>query len=281
VQQDGTMRLLGLHQVTVIDLDPLAFLRVAAESGCDSVSVFTHVPELTLPGQRAQLRFPIVTPDIKGSFLERLADTDLAVAGAEFFPLTAEVGLADYAPALALAREIGASRAVTHIHDLETGRVVERLGRLCEMAGAEGLSLAIEFSPMTRGCDSLQRAAWFVDQVGRSSLSVGVDCLHLIRSGGTVEDLGKLDDRYFGYAQICDGHGLHRSADYMVEARDRGLPGAGDFPLAAIIAALPKTLPLEVEVPSAERRAASVSALDHARDVVARTRALVEGAAAQ
>jgi sugar phosphate isomerase/epimerase len=275
------MRPLGLHQVTVIDVDPLELLRIAGASGCSHVSVFTYVPQRILPGQKAQLSFPIVTQDLKRSFVEQLTEQGLAVAGAEFFPLTAEVDLADYAAALALGREIGASRAVTHVHDPEPARAVDRLGRLCEMAGAEGLSLAIEFSPMTRGCDSLQRAAWFVDQVGRSSLSVGVDCLHLIRSGGTVEDLGKLDDRYFGYAQICDGHGLHRSADYMVEARDRGLPGAGDFPLAAIIAALPKTLPLEVEVPSAERRAAGVSALDHARDVVARTRALVEGAAAQ
>jgi sugar phosphate isomerase/epimerase len=270
------MRPLGLHQVTAIDVDPLELLRIAEAAACARVSVFTHVPQLTLPGQKAQLSFPIVTRDLKRAFLEQLADNGLAVAGAEFFPLTAEVDLADYAAALALGAEIGASRAVTHIHDPEPTRAVERLGRLCEMAAAEGLSLAIEFSPMTRGCDSLQRAAWFVDQVGRSSLGIGLDCLHLVRSGGTAETVAGLAGRYFAYAQVCDGRGLHRSADYMVEARNRGLPGDGDFPLAAILAALPPEAPLEVEVPSAERRAAGVSAQDHACEAVARTRVLVE-----
>lgn len=274
------MRPLGLHQVTAIDVEPGELLEIAAASGCGFVSLFTHVPRVTLPGQKAQLRFPVVTRDMKPSLLPLLRGNGLSVGGAEFFPLTAEVDLADYAAPLSLGGEIGAARAVTHIHDLEDARAVDRLGRLCDMASAAGLSLAIEFSPMTRGCDSLQRAAWFVDQVGKSSLGVGLDCLHLFRSGGTVEDVARLGDRYFAYAQICDGNGLHRSTDYMIEARNRGLPGAGDFPLEALIAALPETLPLEIEVPSAERGQAGVAPIDHAREAVARTRVLVELAAA-
>jgi sugar phosphate isomerase/epimerase len=212
-------------------------------------------------------------------FLEQLADGGLAVAGAEFFPLMEDTDLTAYVSALALARELGATRAVTHIHDLDHARAVDRLGELCDLASSEGLKLAIEFAPMTRGCDALQRAAWFVDQVGRPSLGVGVDCLHLVRSGGTVADLEELDARYFSYVQVCDGRGLHRSADYMVEARNRSLPGAGDFPLAGILGALPQTLALEVEAPSAERRAAGISALDHAREAVDHTRALIAVAA--
>ena len=65
-------------------------------------------------------------------------------------------------------------------------------------------------------------------------------------------------------------------SDYMVEARNRELPGAGDFPLSAILSALPATAAIEVEVPSQRRLEAGVSALDHVRDAVTRLRVLVD-----
>jgi sugar phosphate isomerase/epimerase len=258
----------------VIDVQPLDFVELAASAGARHISLFTYVPQMVMPGQKAQLVFPLVTPEMKGEMRSRLAAHGLSVASAEFFPITPDVDLGAYAPALALGRELGATRAVTHIHDLETARAIDRLGALCDMAAAEGFALAIEFTPMTRGCTTIQRAAWFVDQVGRANLGLGVDCLHLVRGGGTPADVAALDGRYLFYGQVCDGHGLHTSSDYMVEGRNRELPGLGDFPMNAILSALPATAPLEVEIPSAQRREAGVSALDHAREALARTEAL-------
>jgi sugar phosphate isomerase/epimerase len=123
---------------------------------------------------------------------------------------------------------------------------------------------------------SVERAAWFVDQVGRPNVGIGVDALHLIRSGGTPADVARLDGRYLSNAQICDGHGLHRASDYMTEARNRELPGAGDFPLRTLLSALPATIPLELEVPSQKRREAGISAIDHVREAMSRLHALVD-----
>lgn len=130
---------------------------------------------------------------------------------------------------------------------------------------------------MTKGCASLNQAVWFVDQVARPDFGIGVDCLHLVRSGATAEDVSRLDGRYFNNAQLCDGHGLHRSESYMDEAHNREVPGKGDFPLTAILNALPASIPIEIEVPSSKYRNAGVSAIDHIRGAVSCAQAVLAG----
>lgn len=264
--------------MTAMDVEPLQFVEIAAAAGSDSISIFTFSPKPVLPGQRSRLLFPTVTREMQSEMRQRLAAHDVAVRGVEFFPITADVDVGEYVAGLSLGRALGASRAVTHIHDTDSARAADRLGALCDLAAQEGLTIGLEFTSLTRGCDSLQRAAWFVDQVRRANFGIGVDCLHLVRSGGTVSDLEGLESRYFSYAQICDGFGLGASSDYMNESHDRQLPGSGDFPLEAIIRALPAATALEVEVPSAGRVRAGVTALEHARRAIAQARALVDRA---
>lgn len=274
----GAARPIGLHQISVMDTDPLQFVEVAAAAGCDRISIFTCSPVPVLPGQKSRLLFPTVTREMQHDMQQRLAAHGVAVVGVEYFPITAAIDVAEYVPGLALGRALGAVRAVTHIHDTDSARAADKLGALCDLAAQEGLSIGLEFTSLTRGCGSIQRAAWFVDQINRSNFGIGVDCLHLVRSGGTVKDLEDLKPRYFGYAQICDGFGLSASSDYMTESHDRQLPGDGDFPLEAIIRALPAGVALEVEVPSDTRLKAGVTAVEHARKAMAQARLLVDRA---
>jgi sugar phosphate isomerase/epimerase len=271
-----TGRALVLHQITAMDVPPPEFARLAADAGCDQISVFTNCPDAVLPGQSAKLNFPAIAPQARREMLAELADCGVRINGVEYFPVLADLDVADYLPGLALGGELGAVRAVTHIHDTDSARAVDSVGRLCELAAAQGMTLGVEFTPMTRGCPSLERAAWFVDQVGRADFAIGLDCLHLIRSGATAQDAARLGPRYFANGQICDGHGLHRSNAYMDEAHNRELPGKGDFPIAAILDALPAGAPIEIEAPSAKYREAGVSARDHIRNAVACARAVLE-----
>jgi sugar phosphate isomerase/epimerase len=270
-------RSLGIHHITAIEVELVEFVKIAAASGCNQISLITY-SEVALPGQKSRALFPTITPDMKHAALESLADNGVSVQGIEFFDITAEADVADYVPALALSRELGGVRAVTHIHDTDSARAVDKLGALCDVAAAEGLTLAIEFMGLTPACDSLERAVWFVDQVGKPTLGIGVDCLHLVRTGGTAVDIARHAARYFSYAQICDGHGLHRSSGYWDEAGNRELPGAGDFPLVEIISALPAGVTLEVELPSANRLKAGVPAQNFVPDAVSRRRDIVRTA---
>ena len=77
--------------------------------------------------------------------------------------------------------------------------------------------------------------------------------LHLARSGGTPEDLIGLEPRLLPYLQIADA--LAEPVDPSLAGlreealHGRLLPGEGDLPLAALVAAVPD-VPLSVEMRS-------------------------------
>lgn len=271
-------RWLALHQITAMEASPVELVGIAADVGCQGVVVFTHVPAVGLPNGRPSRAFPLVTPATKRDMQAALRDYAISVGNVEFFPIKADVDVATYREGLALGGELGAARAVTHVHDTDSARAAENLGRLVDLAQEYGLSLGLEFMGLTPGCDSIHKAAWFVEQVNRPNLGIAVDALHLARTGGTPADIAALPAHYFAYSQICDGHGLHRSADYLPEAMDRQMPGDGDFPLLAMIEALPERAALDVEVPSPTLADQGRSAFERAREAVKRSRALIERA---
>lgn len=260
------MRALGLHQLTAMDVGPLELIEIAATCGYEAVSLFTNAPHVPIEGQEGKFVFPTVTQAMEFEVRERLDAHGLAMVNAEFFLLKPDVDLEDYAPGLALGRALGARHAISHVFEPDPARAVDLIGRLCDLAAAEDMTVALEFCQMTPGCKSLGQAAWFVSQVGAANLGFGICPMHLVRSGGSAADIAALDPGLLLYGQLNDGCGLHVSEAYFDEVHDRQLPGKGDFPLRQIIAALPAEAPIEVKCPSESRIRAGVSALDYARE---------------
>lgn len=273
-------RQLVLHHMNAGEAAPAAFVRLAAAHGCDAVTLFAFEGSRVLPSSNAGLSYPAaVTPENEDEVRAALAETGVSLEAVEFFPITAEVDLELYRPALARGKSLGAKRAVTHMFILEDAPAVEKLGRFSEMAKAEGLALTAEFCPMTPGNPSLARAAWFVDQLGSGNFRIGFDALHAARSGCTAEDVLKLGPEYFGIAQICDAHGRHVSSNYFAEVHNREVPGKGDLPLHELLSAIPASVAIEIEVPAAHRRAAGISTAQHISDVIAGAREVVDNLA--
>jgi sugar phosphate isomerase/epimerase len=268
-------RLLALHQITAMESSPAELVSFAAATGCQQVCLFTHDPVVNIPGQGKVAPFPMVTQANKGEVLAALQRYTIVVGNIEFFPVTVDVPVTDYRKGFALGAELGAKRAVTHIHDPSDERAVATLRDLADLAAEFDLTLGLEFMGLTPACNSIQRAAWFVERAARPNIGIGCDALHLMRTGGTAEDIRRIPAQLFTYAQICDGRGLHVTGDYIREALDREMPGAGDFPLQAIIEALPAATALDVEVPSIKLAAAGVPALQRCREAVDRSRALM------
>lgn len=272
-------RELALHQITAMEASPEELMAIAAAAGCRRVCVFTHVPPAALPdGSAAATAFPLITHSNLAAVQAAMKVTGTGVANIEFFPIAEDVPAETYREAFALGQALGACRAVVHIHDADDARAVARLRDVADLAAEYGLSLGLEFMGLTPPCNSVQRAVWFVEAAGRPNIGIAVDALHLARTGGTPSDLLSIPAHYFAYAQICDGHGLHRSDDYLPEALDRVMPGEGDFPLQAMIEALPIATALDIEVPSVKLAGQGVTAIDRARDAAAFARAIVKRA---
>jgi sugar phosphate isomerase/epimerase len=205
----------------------------------------------------------------------RLRSHGVGVSNIEFFPVSASVAIEEYRGALEVGAELGARRAVTHIHDKDDARAVDTLGRLCDLAAGFDLRLGLEFMGLTPACASLARATWFVRSVGRANIGIAVDALHLVRTGGTPAEVAALPPSLFCYAQLCDGFGFAVASDYRPEAFDRQSPGDGEWPLRELVEALPAETALDVEVPSTTLLKAGVPAVERARRAVAKSRALL------
>lgn len=273
-------RQLILHTLCAPDIAPVEFVRLAAENQCEKVTLFTFNGSSLLPPSAAGLNFSTpVNGEMLPELLAILGDTGISVDGVEFFPLTDDVDVEIFRPALVLGRELGAIRVSTHIFIKDDAIVVDKLGKLCDLANAEGLKVSSEFCPMTPGNPSLARAKWLVDQIGTEKFGIGVDSLHLIRSGATVADIEALDPSYFGIVQINDAFGLHSSADYIKDVHNREPPGFGDLPLRDFVRAIPTGRALEIEVPATHRRKAGVTAAEHVRDCVSGTRVIMQSLA--
>jgi sugar phosphate isomerase/epimerase len=245
---ETTMHKLGIHHMTALETDPVTFVSLAAETGCQEVSVFAQSPG-------SGSRFPLVTRENLAAVRSRLLDTGVSVANIDAFIITPETDVAAFRPALELGAELGARGAVTILYDRDESRVVDTLGGLCEVAETLALKIAFEFMALTPAWNSLRAAAALVESIGRSNLVLDVDVLHLARSGGCPADVGEIEPGLIAHAQLCDVADLTVTADYAAEAAaNRLAPGDGVFPLDAFLRALPRGTPLELEVPQPQDR---------------------------
>jgi sugar phosphate isomerase/epimerase len=258
---------LALHQVTVMDVDPLTLIDLAADAGCTGVSVFTHTPKLPTADGAVDLGFPLVTEAMLPAFRARLKERGVSVGNIEFFPLGIDPSFEEFRCSLALGAELGARMAVAHLHDPEPLRAAESLARFGMLANEYGLGVGLEFMPLSPACPSLHVAVERILASGSRNVRLGIDALHLERSGGSPADVAAIDPALIGYSQICDGPGGIAS-NYSQEALDRQVAGTGQFPLRALARALPAHTAYEIETPLARLIARGVPAAERVRMTV-------------
>ena len=257
---------LGTGQLTAMDVNPLEYVSIAAECGLDSVSLFVN-PMGSIDGSS------ITTRETSDAMKEQLRSTGMQVANIECFPLAPGLDVENYRSTLELGAELGARSATVLLYDPDASRVLDNLSRMCELTAEMGLRTGIEFMPLAPGWKNLAETVELVKQVAKPNLGIGVDVLHLIRSGGTPADVAATDPQFIAYAQLCDSTNLSATEDYVEEASEHRLaPGEGDFPIQAFLKALPAGTPLELEVP----QKSNVPALERMKAIVASTRQQIE-----
>ncbi len=262
---------LSLHQLTALDAAPLSLIEIAASLGCQSVCLFTHVPDA------ARHIYPMVGPDQADAVRAALTQANVSASNLEVFPLDGETDPEAFETGLAVGAALGATRATAHIHNADLTMAAERFAAFCDQAARHGIDAGLEFNGFS-GVRDAATAANIVRRAARPNGRIVLDLLHLIRSGGGPAEVAAIAD-LVDFVQLCDG-----PADVPADQRwreavgERWLPGTGAFNLPALLRPLRAGTIIDIEVPQSRERKAGVPPLERARSAVAASRQVLEAA---
>ena len=252
----------SLSHLSVLPVGPPDLIDLAADAGFRAVGIRLCSPMAGGP----EWPLPVGSPELRET-LARMSHRGVSVFDIEVLVLAEDTDVQTYVRAFESAAALGARRACVNIDDPDRSRTIDRFGRLCDLAAPYGLGLDIEFM-IWRPVARLEDAIEIVKAAGRPNGQVLLDTLHLDRSGGTVAAVAAVDAALIGSVQLCDAPKRRpEPAGIIDEARGGRLaPGEGALPLAALLDALPNSIPLAVEVPLA-RSMPNATPLERARHV--------------
>lgn len=215
------------------------------------------------------------SPDTSREVCLRRDDAGIDVLDVEVIWIHAGQPTDDLKRIIDIGGEIGAGYGLVVSSDEDDEGTKRVFAELCDHAQGVGLTLVLEFLPIT-AVRSLGQAVDIVTNVGRPNGRVLIDTLHLARTGGTVEAVKALDPSLFPYLQIADAPLVAPGTDYdslLYEAVDgRLLPGEGELPIRELLQALPAGLALSPEIRSKALRDRYPDIVDRARAIADATR---------
>jgi len=170
------------------------------------------------------------------------------------------------------AAVVGARNLLIVSRGVDDQQFSERFAELCDLAAPHGIGCSVEFLAFM-SVASLAQSLAVLDAVDRPNGGVLIDALHLARTGGTPADVAEIAPQRLPYAQLCDGPAAAPDDVYADAMDERTVLGDGEFPLGALIDALPATTALSMEIRSAHLRTTFPDPTDRARHVLSTTRA--------
>ena len=268
------MQRLALDHITAIDTTPVQLTEAARAAGCDGMCLFMEpmdvlplMPKFEIYDDLAARR------DLKA----RMHDLGVVLDLAYPFTLAGRTEVAGFAKALECAADLGAGLVNVLIYDRDPARRQENFAAFCDLARGQDLRVALEFYPVSQ-VRSLAEALALVVSVGRpGEVGINADLLHLMRSGGTLEELAAAPSRTILYGQYADGPANRFEAELDFEASsDRLIPGQGSFDIAGFARALPPGCPVSIEVPRNAAVLAGVPVSERVNCAVSSLRALFQ-----
>ncbi len=175
-----------------------------------------------------------------------------------------------------IAAELGARNLLCVSSDPDMAATTAKFQAMVDRAKGTGVRVNLEFGIFTE-VKSIHMARAILEQVEGEAKALLVDTLHWARSGGTADDLAAIPRAWLTYCQPCDapaeGPDVTNFDAIIDDAINRRMPlGQGGLPLAAMVDALPDTLPMAIEERSAVLRDAFPDLKERAREVARTSR---------
>lgn len=265
-------RPISLAALTVLELTPPEMVSCAAEAG------YSHVGIRLLPATPNEPTYDLVgiTPLVR-EIRARSTDLGIPVLDIEILRLKPETNVSDFAPVFEAGAFLGAKYALIAGNDPDEARLTDRFAALCDLAAGFGIAPQLEPMPWT-DAKNVTQAGRIVRNANRDNAGVLVDAIHFDRSGSSLDDIRALPAAYFGYAQICDAPvpAPTELDQILYQARaERLFPGQGGIDVKGLLATLPPTTPLSLEIPR-ETLARTVTATGRARMALAALNKVLE-----
>ena len=266
------MHKLFIAPTSLQDSAPIEYIEATAAAGYDGLGLRVH----RSPGLPF---FPVAgNTTLLAEMRSRIADAGLTVLDLYSFYIRPETDIAEFAPSMELGATFGAKYATVMGDDADWSRQRDKFIATCDLAKTFGLTCSLEFA-VIRPLATMPQTVQLIAESKRHAV-ICLDPLHLARSGGTPADVKALDPKFFPYAQLSDGNvGPGEPNPAMFGKLDfgmRALPGDGTLPLREILAALPRDIPLSVELPISLAPQGTTAA-QWAKTTADRTRAFLKG----
>lgn len=260
-------RSIGLAALTVLELSPPDMVSCAREAGYDAIGL------RVLPATPTEVQHAIVgdTP-LARETARRIAETGMPVLDIEIFRLKPDTTIGDYRAALETGARFGAREALVAGNDPDEARLTASFAAFCELAGEYGIAANLEPMPWT-DVRTFAQGARIVAAAGKDNAGVLIDPIHFDRAACVPADIAAAPATRLRYMQLCDAP-AQRPADaetLLHQARaERLMPGDGGLDLVAILRAVPRDVPLSLEIP--------MQALTRTMPAVARTKLMLDKA---
>jgi len=242
-----TARHYSLAFLTIPDVGPLEAIRVAAVAGYQMVGL------RMLPATTEEKPYPLLSCNkLLHDVATALNDHGIQIGDLEIIRLSPDLNTRAFIPFFERAQFLRAQHLTVVNDDPVATRATESFGRLCETAAPFGLTINLEPMPWTQVRNVIE-AARIVESSNQNNAGILIDAFHFYRGGSRLEQLQSISPKRFKVFQICDGPAAFDPAPTVIRdmARTaRCIPGQGELDLTSLIAALPTTAIVSVEVPN-------------------------------
>ncbi|WP_018914930.1 sugar phosphate isomerase/epimerase [Thiomonas sp. FB-6] len=240
----------SLAHLTVLGCPTPEMVYVAARAGYDYVS-----PRLIYMGLPSEPNYSLAdNPEMMRQTRRALVETGMKVHDIELARVHDDMHPTKYLPAMEVAAELGAKAVLSSIWTSDIAYATEKFARICELAAPFGLSVDLEYVPIS-SVNTLQGAAAVLRAVRQPNAGLMVDMHHFHRAHDKPEDLDELPRDWFHFAHICDACAdipADRAEMTRILREERLYVGEGGIDVASILRHLPVPV-YSIELPHLKR----------------------------
>lgn len=239
----------SLAHLSMINVAPVRLAAVAAEAGYE----FTGFRLTPSPSTGVDHRI-LGDPTALAGLRRAVDDAGVGILDVEVVRMKGPAAVEEAKPLIEAAAALDARYVIATVEDDDPARRVDTLVAVAQLAADHGTAIAVEFM-LFSSARTLAECVEVVRQAAQPNVVVLADVLHLVRSGGSPDDLRRYPAEMFPYAQVCSAPGSEPAPD-PEQARAEGvrgrlMPDDGDLPVREFVDALPDDCILSVESPLA------------------------------